>query len=323
MLLAGVMMVGTIGSLGTVPASATGETNTFTLTVPADTNITKSGWNDIGSVGVSNVSIAAGKKIEVTIADGATGRNLVNTASSGKKVGYEIKKGNATTNEAFGDKLEFTANGTQAIGAVVNATQFAAAEAGTYEDTINFTATLTEGISAENFPLTGTGASGKVLKASELLTAENKNFEYDGTTYTAYNGFISQTAGASWQEAQDFVAELNKVDLGSRTGGWILLTNKDMAFEWWQSTRSSDLDKHSTSGVYYGQSSIDGVNSVWTSASNPVGGYAWRCGTARTNAENGIAASSIKSAAWGQVDKSMSSPSVGFVVLRVSASSPN
>lgn len=52
------------------------------------------------------------------------------------------KKGNAETNEAFGSSLDFTANGTQAIGADV--ADFSTAEVGTYEDTIDFTAALAD-----------------------------------------------------------------------------------------------------------------------------------------------------------------------------------
>lgn len=151
LLLTGIMIVGSIGMLNPTEIKAAGETNTFTLTVPADTNITAIGWNDIGNVGVSNVSIESGKKIEVTIDGGATGRNLTNTTDSSKKVGYEVKKGTSASNEAFGDSLEFTANGTQALGAVVS--DFSSADEGTYEDNINFTAELKGGTPTEYFIL--------------------------------------------------------------------------------------------------------------------------------------------------------------------------
>lgn len=92
LLLASALLVGSVGMINPTEVRAEGATNTFTLTVPADTNITKSGWNAIGNIQVSNVSIASDKKISVTIENGATERNLVNTTDNNKKVGYEIKK---------------------------------------------------------------------------------------------------------------------------------------------------------------------------------------------------------------------------------------
>lgn len=308
MLLASVMMVGTVGTLGAVPANAAGETNTFTLTVPADTNITKSGWNEIGSVGVTNVLIESGSKIKVEIEGGATGRKLKKQGDESKTVDYEIKKGSTSAGDAFGEKLEFTADGTQAIGAVVS--DFSEAANGTYEDTINFKATF---VSAENFPLTGTDAVGKVLKASELLKAEKKNFEYGGKTYTAYNGYISKTAGANFADAQGFVAVLNNVELDGRTGGWTLLTNADMAYNWWLSTDSA---------VNMGASSVGGLEFVWSGVESGDRGYCWNCSIARGEAEGGHGANIIKSEgdAWYSLEKPDSdSAAIGFVVLRVSS----
>lgn len=315
MLLAGVMMVGTIGTLGTIPASAAGETNTFTLTVPADTNITAIGWNDIGNIQVSNVSIASDKKISVTIENGATGRTLKKTGDDSKTVGYEVKKGTSESNEAFGDSLEFTADGTQAIGAVVS--DFSGAANGTYEDTINFKATLVARTPTEvEYTLIGSNADGKKLTSAALLaTAESAGtFEYDSTTYTAYNGFISATAGANWNDAQAFVKLLNDNEVDD-CDSWTLLTNKDMAFEWWQSTAAADAQSN-THGIKYGQKSFVGVSFVWSGAESGSSGCTWGCSDAGNKAESGGDAEGVKFNAWGSESKNRSHSIIGFVVLR-------
>lgn len=140
LLLACIMMVGIVGIMSPTEAKAAGEKNTFTLIVPGDINFTADGWNDIGIIGVSNVSIEEGKKISLSIEDGATGRTLKKLGDATKTVSYEVRKGTAASSEAFGGSLEFTDNGTQEIGAVV--IDLAGAGAGNYEDTINFTAAL-------------------------------------------------------------------------------------------------------------------------------------------------------------------------------------
>lgn len=218
LLLASAMLVGSVGIMNPTEVRAADATNTFTLTVPADTNITTSGWNDIGSVGVSNVSIAADKKISVTIGGGATGRALKKTGDASKTVGYEIKKGNATTSEAFGTSLDFTANGTQAIGADV--ASFAGKPAGNYTDTITFTATLKEKVT--DFTMTNEG--NKTLSTADL--GAPSAFTVNGKTYYAYNAFISKTSGSNWQNAQEFVKMLNDNKYDGHTD-WMLINDVD------------------------------------------------------------------------------------------------
>lgn len=222
LLLAGVMLAGSIGMMNPVEVKAGGETNTFTLTVPADTNITSAGWNSIGSVGVSNVSITSGSKIEVKIDGGATGRNLKNTADGSKTIGYDIKK---SSSAAFGEKLEFTANGSQTIGAVVS--DFSSAEEGTYEDTVSFTATLVSGsVTYDRTDGTGTLSSDSLGSAT--------TWEYNSTSYDVYNGFISASSGSSWNDAMDFVAALNDAKYDGHND-WQLLDSQGMATAWYNS----------------------------------------------------------------------------------------
>lgn len=457
LLLASAMLVGSVGMMNPTEVRAEGATNTFTLTVPADTNITTSGWNDIGSVGVSNVSIAADKKISVTIGGGATGRTLKKTGDASKTIGYEVKKGNATTNEAFGTSIDFTANGTQAIGAMVNS--FTGKPAGNYTDTITFTAKLedkvtaltmknasgetlaaadlgdpsaftvngktyyaynafiskTSGSSWQNamdfvkmlndnvydghndwilindvdkaakksaigtaweekygstdrgyviylwssvedyeaeaflykpiseflnnclayykalsneehgflvlrgpsnasaaqgveYTLTGSNANSKKLTSTALLASTSQTtFTYDDTTYTAYNGYISETSGANWNDGVAFVEALNAKEIDGRTGGWTLLTSKEMAYAWWLTTDPAEKKGASSFGTVY---------RVWTSGSNGDIGYSAVCEYAAKYWNN---VDLVWSNLWSPADKTISYSDYGFVVLRSSS----
>jgi len=196
LLLASVMAVGSVGMINPVEARAEETRSSFTLTVPADTSLTKTGWNDIGSVGVSDASFTATKEVRVAIIGGATGRKLVNTENSSEKIKYDIKKGTSEASDEYGDQLVFTTNGTQPIGAEVS--DFSKAINGTYEDTVIFSAALTgvknqvaQGTKAEDlqYTLTEENAPDRtILKVSDLLKSETGTFKYNGKTYTAYNG---------------------------------------------------------------------------------------------------------------------------------------
>lgn len=342
LMLAAVMLIGSIGMMKPTEVRAEDASNTFTLTVPADANITKAGWNDIGNIEVSNVSIAPDKVISVTIEDGARVRWLKKSGDASKKIRYILLWGTSDSDTASGT-LKFRENGTEAIGADVNDTDFSTAEAGNYEDTINFTATLENGITtnievyaikptidigdttyiyattspsgaSENLiwsssdptiaqvrdtggtltaeatgiaegtatitatttdgsglyasctvtvrsvatverTLTGEYANGKKINSNDLLASDYSTFEYEGTTYTAYNGFIGKTSNATKADALAFVSALNEVKLDGRTGGWTLITSADMAHAWWMTTGAE--------GDVKGASSIDSVAWIW------------------------------------------------------------
>lgn len=209
---------------GSGGGSGSGAANTFTLTVPAEVPITGAGWNDIGNV-VIEADIASDKKVVVTIEDGATGRTLKKDGASEKTIGYEVKKGTLAPGEDFGTALEFTGSGTQAIGAVVNGTDFAEAAAGTYEDIITFTAELADNEGGGAGGSSYTTAGGKTLNFSDLGDATS--WTYNGT-YDVYYGFIPHTSGSSWNDAMGFVDALNSANYDEHND-WMLLSSQLMA----------------------------------------------------------------------------------------------
>lgn len=319
LLLSGVMLTGLVAVVNPVDVKATPTSNEFTLTVPADVNITSSGWNSIGDVKVTG-TVESTSKVIVSIAT-ANGSKLKNGSN---EVPYTIKKKEidsfATTSIDFDAAAVNGGTATQAIGADVSG--FSDKPSGTYEDTINFTATLVAPTSPiVEYTLTGSNAGGKKLRSTDLLATTNKStFISGGKGYIAYNGFIEKTAYANWEDAQNFITELNKVELNGRTGGWELLSTPDIAFDWWQSTAAAGQEN--SKNVKYGQSNFGGVDSVWFSTDDGgSGGDYWACNSARFLAEIGGTAGEIKDdagngGAWSLLEKNRSLSLSGFVVLR-------
>lgn len=141
LLLAGAMMTGTIGVMSPTQAKAT-ETNTYTMTVPADTAIQRAGWNSLGNITITG-TVETRKKVTVT-ASTTNGFALKNGDNS---VSYTLKKAendtNTTTSFEF-DAASINAEGraSQTIG--VDVADFSGKAAGTYTDTITFTGKMSE-----------------------------------------------------------------------------------------------------------------------------------------------------------------------------------
>lgn len=201
-----------------------------------------------------------------------------------------------------------------------NMSGFSSQSNGTPEETNNFTANSVESNQSTpkdgEYVLTGSSASGKKLTSIDLLaTTDKSTFTYNGREYTAYNGFIGKTSGANWYDAQAFVKQLNDNSVDGCTS-WTLLSNADMAFEWWQSTAVAG-QQHPTTGVKYGQTSFARVGSLWSSAVSGSRGCYWSCIYARNRAQIGREADYVKSnGTWRWHDKSGSNNDSGFVVLR-------
>lgn len=140
LLVAGAMMTGTIGVMSPTQAKAT-ETNTYTMTVPADTAIRSAGWNSLGNITITG-TVDTGKKVTVT----AETTNNFALKSGDNSVSYTMKT--ASTDEEAKTSFEFDAasinagSASQAIG--VDVENFSGKAAGTYMDTITFTGTMSD-----------------------------------------------------------------------------------------------------------------------------------------------------------------------------------
>lgn len=187
LLMAGAMLVGTIGGMSPTQAKAA-ETNTYTMTVPADTVIESAGWNSLGNIQVTG-TVDTGKKVTVT----ATTTNNFALKSGDNSVSYTMKT--AYEDEAAKTSFEFDAasinaagGASQAIG--IDVTNFSGRPAGTYTDTITFTGTMSD-----------TGSTGGTTQASavfnegaqvevRLLEEYGQHYcfflKYENNTYSCY-----------------------------------------------------------------------------------------------------------------------------------------
>lgn len=148
LLLAGAMMTGTIGVMSPTQAKAT-ETNTYTMTVPADTAIQSAGWKSLGNITITG-TVDTGKKVTVT----AKTTNNFALKSGDNSVSYTMKT--ASTDKEAKTSFEFDAasinagSASQTIG--VDVEDFSGKAAGTYTDTITFTGTMSDAGSTGGTP---------------------------------------------------------------------------------------------------------------------------------------------------------------------------
>lgn len=149
LLLAGAMMTGTIGVMSPTQAKAT-ETNTYTMTVPADTAIQSAGWNLLGNIAITG-TVDTGKKVTVTA---ETRNSFALKSEAGGSVSYTMKTASNDTESKT--SFEFDAasinegSASQAIG--VDVEDFSGKAAGTYTDTITFTGTMSDAGSTGGTP---------------------------------------------------------------------------------------------------------------------------------------------------------------------------
>ncbi len=120
-----------------IPASAEGDTSTYTITIPSSLTVANSGWNSIGNISASG-TLADGKKLTVS----AASANSWNLKSGEITVSYTLnngstEKGDAATSWEF-TKEQLSTGATQAIG--IDVADYSTKPAGTYQDTVTFTA---------------------------------------------------------------------------------------------------------------------------------------------------------------------------------------
>ena len=138
-------------------------TSTYTLTIPSTLTVANSGWNSIGNISASG-SLADGKKLNIT----ATSENSFALKSGNNSVSYTIK--NASTDTKATTSWDFTkeqlaprAGATQAIG--IDVSDYSAKPAGTYQDTVTFTASVENMVQAGSISYATTSVKKRQLTA--------------------------------------------------------------------------------------------------------------------------------------------------------------
>jgi len=131
-----------------IPASAEGE-STYSITIPSTLTVENSGWNSIGNISATG-SLESGKKLTVT----AASTNDWKLVSGTNDVSYTMKSAStdteATTSWEF-TELSSTAT-TKPIG--IDVEDYSEKPAGTYTDTVTFTAKVETVASGNPAPTT-------------------------------------------------------------------------------------------------------------------------------------------------------------------------
>ena len=132
--LAGALTMGLLPAFSS-PALAAGGDTSYTLTIPSTLTVSGSGWNATDGISATG-TLADGKKLTVT----ASSVNSFKLKSGNNEVGYTLAT--ASTDTAATTSWEFTELSSTAtkkdMGIIVE--DYSTKPAGTYQDTVTFTA---------------------------------------------------------------------------------------------------------------------------------------------------------------------------------------
>ena len=259
------MVVGMMPGMSLTAYAADVDT-TYTITIPSTLTVSGSGWNDAGGISATG-TLESGKKLTVT-AESKNGWKLV---SGSNNVGYTLTTasgGNQTTSWEF-TTLDGTAQG---LGIIVE--DYSTKPAGTYTDTVTFTAKVEVAKSAAEKPdiaqadCTFSPSNGKSTLSNANITTSMEYSADNGTTWTDVTsaGSIASLAAGTVQirvkETDEKLASeavsitvpevLNINELvGPYTGD--RLTCEYYAGETWQAL----VDRYDLIKVYRGRAAFD------------------------------------------------------------------
>ena len=252
-------------------ALADGDTTTYTLTIPSTLTVKNSGWNATDGISATG-TLASGKKLTVT----ATSANswALKQQDGSETVGYKLATAStdteATTSWTF-DSLSDTAT-KKDMGIIVE--DYSSKPAGTYQDTVTFTAKVEVAKSAAETPsiaqadCTFSPSNGKSTLSNANITTSMEYSADNGTTWTdvTSNGSIASLAAGTVQirvketdeklasEAVSItvpeVLHINEL-VGPYTGD--RLTCEYYAGETWQAL----VDRYDLIKVYSGRAAFD------------------------------------------------------------------
>ena len=150
--LAGALALGLLSALSFPALAADGDT-TYTITIPSMLAVANSGWNDAGGISATG-TLASGKKLTVT----AASTNNWALKSGENAVGYNMATATGTySSSATPASWEFTELSdtatTKPMGIIVE--DYSTKPAGTYQDTVTFTASVEDARQLYSITLTG------------------------------------------------------------------------------------------------------------------------------------------------------------------------
>lgn len=269
--LAGALTMGLLPAFSSPALAAEGDTS-YTLTIPSTLTVANSGWNATDGISATG-TLASGKKLTVTATSGDEFA-LVNQSDNMQKVGYTLATAPTDTTAATSwtfDSLSSTA-ATQPMGIIVE--NYDDKPAGTYTDTVTFTAKVEVAKSAAEKPdiaqadCTFSPSNGKSTLSNANITTSMEYSADNGTTWTDVTsaGSIASLAAGTVQirvketdeklasEAVSItvpeVLHINEL-VGPYTGD--RLTCEYYAGETWQAL----VDRYDLIKVYSGRAAFD------------------------------------------------------------------
>ena len=185
--LAGALTLGLLSALSFPALAADGDT-TYTITIPSTLTVANSGWNDAGGISATG-TLASGKKLTVT----AASTNNWALKSGENAVGYNMATATGTySSSATPASWEFTELSdtatTKPMGIIVE--DYSDKPAGTYQDTVIFTASVEVAKSAAEKPdiaqadCTFSPSNGKSTLSNANITTSMEYSADNGTTWT-------------------------------------------------------------------------------------------------------------------------------------------
>ena len=269
--LAGALTLGLLSALSFPSLAADGDT-TYTITIPSTLTVANSGWNDAGGISATG-TLASGKKLTVT----AASKNNWALKSGENAVGYNMATATGTySSSATPASWEFTELSdtatTKPMGIIVE--DYSDKPAGTYQDTVIFTASVEVAKSAAEKPdiaqadCTFSPSNGKSTLSNANITTSMEYSADNGTTWTDVTsaGSIASLAAGTVQirvketdeklasEAVSItvpeVLHINEL-VGPYTGD--RLTCEYYAGETWQAL----VDRYDLIKVYSGRAAFD------------------------------------------------------------------
>ena len=185
--LAGALTLGLLSALSFPALAADGDT-TYTITIPSTLTVANSGWNDAGGISATG-TLASGKKLTVT----AASTNNWALKSGENAVGYNMATATGTySSSATPASWEFTELSdtatTKPMGIIVE--DYSTKPAGTYQDTVTFTASVEDARTAAETPnieqvdCTFSPANGTSTLSNVNITTAMEYSTDSGTTWT-------------------------------------------------------------------------------------------------------------------------------------------
>lgn len=191
------MAIGTLGF--SVPAKAADNSTDYTITIPATLTVEQKGWNPTDGIKAqvkSGDTFDTSKKLTVT----AKSTNSWALKSGANTIGYNLATATGTySSSATPASWEFSAADLNANGGKTNpmgiiVEDYSSKPAGTYQDTVTFTAKVEDAVKEETLltTITATGKTTYSQSVEGVVTVTPANIEcYDYEYGWLWNGTIT------------------------------------------------------------------------------------------------------------------------------------